>query len=44
MISALAAARPGTHRFNDAPSGNGIQSGVMLWLYYSRIIQIFICL
>jgi hypothetical protein len=40
MSKALAAARPGAHGFNNAPSGNGIQPGVILWIYYSRIIQI----
>jgi hypothetical protein len=40
MNKPLAAARPGAHGFNNAPSGNSIQSGVTLWMYYSRITQI----
>ncbi|HEX9281137.1 MAG TPA: lysozyme inhibitor LprI family protein [Candidatus Udaeobacter sp.] len=41
MNRALAAARLGAHGFKKAPSGNGIQSGVTLWAYHSRIKLFF---
>ena len=41
MSSAFAAARPGAHGFNNTPCGNGIQFGVTLWMYYSRICIFF---